>query len=128
MGNLDSVRDFIPTRDVASFVVGLSLLGEWGHTINVCSGRGFLVREIIDRLAALCGSPLVIESHGPAPELLYSIGDAARSAAIARRFPGSERPTSIDYALKDAWNYMLGGQSRLDAMDAPSSPPADSLA
>ena len=118
MGNLDSVRDFIPTRDVASFVVGLSTLGEWGHTLNVCSGQGYVVRDIIDRLARLAASPLDVESHGPAPEFLYSIGDVRRSAAIARRFRGSEYQTPIDDALKDAWTDMLVTQSLSGTMDA----------
>jgi GDP-4-dehydro-6-deoxy-D-mannose reductase len=53
VGNLDAVRDFTDVRDtVRGYYLGLEK-GESGEVYNVCTGRGYRVREMLDILLSL---------------------------------------------------------------------------
>jgi len=52
-GDISIIRDFIDVRDVASAYYKLLTLGEKGEVYNVCSGMGWSLREIIDKICSL---------------------------------------------------------------------------
>jgi GDP-4-dehydro-6-deoxy-D-mannose reductase len=53
VGNLDTRRDFTDVRDmVAAYWLAMNQ-GEPGEVYNVCSGRSYSMREILDKLLAL---------------------------------------------------------------------------
>ena len=49
-GNLSIIRDFLDVRDVVNAYIELLNKGKKGHIYNVCSGKGYALREIIDCL------------------------------------------------------------------------------
>lgn len=53
VGNLDTRRDFLDVRDVASAYVALAELGRPGEIYNICSGRAVSVREILRELITI---------------------------------------------------------------------------
>ncbi len=59
VGNLDAVRDFLDVRDA---VISFWLIAERGHpgeVYNICSGKGYRVQEILERLVSL--SPVKVD-------------------------------------------------------------------
>src|SRR6185295_9539377 len=62
VGNLDVFRDFIDVRDLVAILVGLSTNPQAiGRVLNVCSGRGLLLRDIVARMVSLSGKDAKIE-------------------------------------------------------------------
>jgi GDP-4-dehydro-6-deoxy-D-mannose reductase len=55
VGDLEVRRDFLDVRDVCDAYVVLLKKGRSGETYNVCSGRSYRIRELLDRLCALAG-------------------------------------------------------------------------
>lgn len=47
VGDLDIVRDFTDVRDVVKAYYGLLMKGMKGETYNVCSNRGYLLRDMV---------------------------------------------------------------------------------
>ena len=54
-GRLDVVRDFIPLEFVVDTVVRLLQLDNWPPILNVCSGVGIELAELVDRLGSALG-------------------------------------------------------------------------
>ena len=50
VGDIDIIRDFTDVRDVASAYYLLLNYGKSGEIYNVCSGKGFSIREIIEKI------------------------------------------------------------------------------
>ena len=84
MGDLSPRRDICDVRDVAAAYVRLARSGKVGQVYNVCSGRDFSMREIVDELARIAGVNVQVRQD---PALLRPIdtprlrGDASRIAA-----------------------------------------------
>ena len=55
VGNLDPVREYGDVRDVVRAYALLVRQGEPGEAYNVCTGRGFVLRELLDRLRSVSG-------------------------------------------------------------------------
>jgi GDP-4-dehydro-6-deoxy-D-mannose reductase len=53
VGNLDARRDLTDVRDTVAAYLALARQGRAGDVYNVCSGRAYAVREVLDRLLAL---------------------------------------------------------------------------
>jgi GDP-4-dehydro-6-deoxy-D-mannose reductase len=53
VGNLEAVRDFTDVRDVVRAYWGLLGQGQGGQVVNVCSGHGRRIRELLDILLGL---------------------------------------------------------------------------
>ncbi|MCP2520694.1 GDP-mannose 4,6-dehydratase [Candidatus Aminicenantes bacterium AC-335-A11] len=52
VGNLDSIRDFTDVRDIVRAYYLLILKGRKGEVYNVCSGKAYSLREILDMLVS----------------------------------------------------------------------------
>jgi GDP-4-dehydro-6-deoxy-D-mannose reductase len=61
VGNLSARRDFVDVDDIADAVCRLAEKGKAGELYNVCSGRSVGIREVLDRMVALCGVDVEIE-------------------------------------------------------------------
>jgi GDP-4-dehydro-6-deoxy-D-mannose reductase len=48
VGDLRIVRDFVDVRDAIRALIVLSQKGEYGQVYNVCSGKGYPLRELLD--------------------------------------------------------------------------------
>jgi nucleoside-diphosphate-sugar epimerase len=59
VGNLDVRRDFISVDEAARIVFELAQIPEAvGKVINICSGRAFLLRELVEQMATFAGRQL----------------------------------------------------------------------
>ncbi len=55
LGNLDVVRDFSDVRDVARVYRRLLEVDATGQTVNVCSGQGYALRQVIEAMQEIAG-------------------------------------------------------------------------
>lgn len=65
VGNLNASRDFIDVRDAAeayAMLLKLPLDAFSGQALNLCSGDSRTVRSILDRMLALAGVPINVET------------------------------------------------------------------
>lgn len=61
VGNLDAVRDFTDVRDtVHGYWLALEA-GEPGDVYNICSGKGYSIREVIEKLIATSGADVKVQ-------------------------------------------------------------------
>ncbi|MEO7190577.1 MAG: GDP-mannose 4,6-dehydratase [Vicinamibacterales bacterium] len=83
VGNLEARRDFTDVRDVAAAYVALMNRGRSGGVYNVCSGRAFRMRDLLESLRSLASVEVHIETD-PAKlrpsDMPVLQGDASRLA------------------------------------------------
>jgi GDP-4-dehydro-6-deoxy-D-mannose reductase len=103
-GNLDIVRDLLDVRDgVNGFMTALEQ-GQSGETYNVCSGQAHRLRDVLDRMKAMCRVPLAEQVD---PALLrpvdepVKVGDPSRLRALGWR-PVHPLDDSLS-AILDYW-------------------------
>jgi len=100
VGNLEVVRDYTDVRDGVRAYADLLTQGEPGEAYNVCSGRGFKLRQLVERLAAAARVPIRIELDRarlrPA-DLPHLVGDPAKLKAAI----GWEPRIEIERTLAD---------------------------
>ena len=87
VGNLDAIRDFLDVRDVVRAYSGLvaASLGDGapslsGRILNVASGTGSRMRDLLDMLVAQSAVPLTVEpdpARQRASDLPAIVGDAS---------------------------------------------------
>ncbi|MEO9188471.1 MAG: NAD-dependent epimerase/dehydratase family protein [Acetobacteraceae bacterium] len=110
LGRLDAVRDFITLNDLGRVIVRLIDRGDWGHVLNVCSGEGRRVRDLITFLVHHSGRDYKIIERGdpPTAEDVF-IGDPTRLRALV----GRTELESVEAVLADAWSRALMLQDAL---------------
>jgi GDP-4-dehydro-6-deoxy-D-mannose reductase len=97
VGNLDVARDFIDVREAARLLVARRPEA-FGQVVNVCSGRSWKLRALVDRMIALTGRPVALVADPSRmrqrePAALY--GDATR----LRQFGLEPAPPDFDAIL-----------------------------
>jgi GDP-4-dehydro-6-deoxy-D-mannose reductase len=61
VGNLDAVRDFTDVRDtVRAYWLALEAAAP-GEVYNICSGTGYSIREVLEKLIAIAGTDVAVE-------------------------------------------------------------------
>ncbi len=105
VGSLEPVRELNDVRDVVRAYRLLVEHGEPGETYNVCSGRGYSVREIVEQLIALAKRPL---RYAVDPALVRPIdvpsfvGDPTKLRAATGYEPRHSLAETLAGALDDA--------------------------
>jgi GDP-4-dehydro-6-deoxy-D-mannose reductase len=61
VGNLSAVRDFSDVRDTAWYLVSLMRQGKSGEVYNICSGKPYSIREILDKLLSLSSRKIEVK-------------------------------------------------------------------
>jgi nucleoside-diphosphate-sugar epimerase len=112
MGRLTAVRDFVALDDVLQAVDRVIDRDIWGQPINVCTGVGRTVGALLEEVGGALDGDIVIEQHGPAPMLDWSIGDPALCQAKLGFTPSSDLTALIAEAA--AWVQNVA-QERADA-------------
>ncbi|MEI9912644.1 MAG: GDP-mannose 4,6-dehydratase [Bacteroidota bacterium] len=55
VGNIDVIRDFLDVRDVVKAYSILLEKGEKGEVYNICSGKGYSLKEVLDKMMVIAG-------------------------------------------------------------------------
>ena len=104
VGNLDSTRDFTDVRDMVRAYWHALEHGEPGEVYNICSGRGYTIRDVLDTLIELAHVRVEIRED-PArlrpSDVTVLLGDCAR----LRRITGWEPTIPFEVTLKDILEY-----------------------
>lgn len=111
MGRLDAVRDFVALDDLVHLIQRLVAGDASGHLLNVCSGKGYRIRDLIQFLVTRSGLDYeVVETGEPPPVDRPDIivGDPTRFLAAS----GLSSPTSILDTLARAWDRAAQASSQ----------------
>ena len=101
-GNLTPVREYGDVRDVARAYIALLEQGEPGEAYNVCSGVGYPMRELLDRLIQISGVRATVVSDPArlrARDADHLVGDPSKIRARTGWAPA----ISIDRTLLDLY-------------------------
>ncbi len=97
VGNLDIERDFLDVREVARLVAGLAMRPDAiGQVVNVCAGRAWRLRALVDEMIRLAGKPVSIavdprRLRPGEPAVLYGHTGRLERLGLAPQFPDFER-------------------------------------
>jgi GDP-4-dehydro-6-deoxy-D-mannose reductase len=105
VGNLNTRRDFLDVRDVATAYVALTERAQPGEIYNICSGRAVSVREILRELIGVARVAVEVRDDpgrmraSDAPVLF---GDAAKIRAATGWAPAFALPATLRSVYADA--------------------------
>ena len=102
LGNLDVWRDFSDVRDIARLYCCLLEHGVAGEIYNLCSGTGWSLREVLDKVADLAGFTIPVQVNPAfvrASEVERLIGSRKKLDGL----PGA----APRFALPDTLRWML---------------------
>jgi GDP-4-dehydro-6-deoxy-D-mannose reductase len=104
VGNLDGVRDITDARDAVRAVWLLTEKGAYGDAYNVCSGQGYKVRDLLNRLVAMSAKKIEIRERDP--EKLRPIDDPIFIGDNSKiRSLGWKPEIPIEQTLRDTLEY-----------------------
>jgi GDP-4-dehydro-6-deoxy-D-mannose reductase len=104
VGNLEALRDFSDVRDVARCVQVIGAKAKGGEIFNVCSGRVFSIRQILDILLAQAKRPIRVEVDPDRFRPLDSPVLSGDCSLIRGRF-GLDPQYAIERTLGDLLDY-----------------------
>jgi GDP-4-dehydro-6-deoxy-D-mannose reductase len=110
VGDLDTRRDFVDVRDVATALIELALRGKAQQIYHVGTGKSRTVREGLERLIALCGRTVRVSVD---PALRNRRGPSDSRADISRITSdiGWQPVFSWEQSLDDLWVEARGGKA-----------------
>ncbi len=117
-GPADAARDFVAVTDVAlaaeRAVTGRAI----GEVINVCTGEGHSLRDLLARMMHLVGVHAEIDSTLEHPASLPRpiVGDPAKCRALLGFVPSAD----LDRILIETWSDAMA-QAQTPVMDAPGT-------
>ena len=103
VGNLDAVRDFVDIKDAVKAMWLLAEKGTPGQVYNICSGKGYRIKDILDKLIALSAHHIKIR---PDPSRMrpsdkpFLVGDNSKLREL-----GWTQQISLDQTLADILAY-----------------------
>ena len=102
VGNLDMVRDLLDVRDGIPGLVTAMEKGTPGEAYNLCSGRGYSMREVLDVLKGLALLPIQ-ERHDAS--LLRPVDEPIKIDPARLRALGWEPRQTLDGSLRHLLDY-----------------------
>lgn len=102
LGNIDTIRDFLDVRDVVNAYVKLIENFKDGEIINIASGKGIVIREIIGLLENISGHKINIKHKDQlmrGSEINALIGDSSKLQNNFNWHP--------QYSFEDTLKWML---------------------
>lgn len=103
-GNLNAARDFTDVRDMVQAYRMASEACRPGEAYNICSGRAYTIREILDKLLTMTDLAIEVQQEKERlrkVEIPLIVGDCARF----RETTGWRPQYSIDATLKNILEY-----------------------
>ncbi len=103
-GDLTIIRDFLDVRDVVKAYYILLKHGQSGEIYNICSGKGTMLKEIINKISFLLNTPVDIVTN---PDLIRR-NENRKIIGSYKKIKtelGWEPTISIDQSLNDIIEY-----------------------
>ena len=111
VGNLDSERDFVAVDDTVDAYVRMLEGNRWGEVFNICSGRPYAVRDVVEMLLSFAPrrvqfevDPTLLRSHEG--KVIYGSYGKAKEAF------GFVPATPLHDALRLCWSDSVPGISQ----------------
>jgi GDP-4-dehydro-6-deoxy-D-mannose reductase len=104
VGNLEAIRDFTDVRDTVRAYWLAVTKATPGEVYNIASGTGIAIRELLDRLIALCNVPVEVETDPTRlrpSDVEILVGDNSKF----REQTGWEPEIPFDQTLVDTLDY-----------------------
>jgi nucleoside-diphosphate-sugar epimerase len=101
MGPLSAVRDFLAADDVLDAIERVIDRAAWGETLNVCTGVGRTIRNLLEATAAALPGGVALEEEDDPAGVPWSVGDPARCEAVLGLRPSSDMRGVVEGAA--AW-------------------------
>lgn len=104
VGNLDAVRDFTDVRDTVRAYYLVLLKGKPGEVYNICSGKGYKIKEILDVIISLSKVKVEVKIHPERlrpSDVMFLLGDATKIQTEL----GWKTEIPIEKTLKDLLDY-----------------------
>jgi GDP-4-dehydro-6-deoxy-D-mannose reductase len=112
-GRLDVVRDFLDVRDVADAYLALAAAPAAAGAVNLCSGRGITLRDLVDRLVSAAAVEVEVV---PDPALQRAndppvvVGDPSLLHALTGWSPARD-PLDAVGAVLDRWRSVVAEEA-----------------
>jgi UDP-glucose 4-epimerase len=104
-GDGTAVRDFVFGDDVAAAIGLLLERGPWGEVVNVGSGRGTSIAEVVEVLQATARRPFAIERRDGYTGPTAAVLDPSK----LRRLTGWEPAYDVASGIREAWRRLTAG-------------------
>jgi nucleoside-diphosphate-sugar epimerase len=105
LGNLDVLRDFMDVRDVARCYRRLVEITPCGQVVNLCSGNGFSLHQIIEICEGIARRRIKVEvnpSFVRANEVKRLIGSRERANAILGEFQLIDLQSTLQWMMSSS--------------------------
>ncbi len=104
-GNGSAIRDFAYSRDVAEGVILALHYGTGGGFVNLGSGRGYSVKELVETLRGFIDFNYEFDASKPSgfPKRVMDI-------TLARKMINYNPTTSLEDGLKETWDWYVNNQ------------------
>ncbi len=106
VGNLNGIRDLTDVRDAVEALWLLTEKGEFGDVYNICSGKRYKVKEILDKLVSISKKEIKIEQDSSKIRILDDpifIGDNSKISKL-----GWQPKIPLEKSLNDVLDYWRG--------------------
>lgn len=106
VGNIDIYRDFLDARDTVTAYQHIMEQGESGGVYNVCSGKQYKLRELLEEIVSFTGVDNVVidvdqnRIRPDEPERLYGDNSKLKKLGWVQRFP-------MQQTLHDLFEYWM---------------------
>lgn len=110
VSRLDSVRDFLDVRDVVKAYVSMMNMCQTGAVLNVSSGRGYAIGDIIEMLQDILAERM---DFTVASDQSHAFGDVDRSVGDSYRL-GVVTGWGPDFSMKDTLRDMCIREGTID--------------
>ena len=106
LGDIEVYRDFTDVRDMVKAYIALAQKGSPGKAYNICSGKRYLLRDIVNELIKLSKTRIEIKID-PARLRKSDIKDIKVDNSLIIKETGWKPTIKIDDSLTDIFKYWL---------------------
>jgi GDP-L-fucose synthase len=105
-GDGSAIRDFVYSRDVAEGVILALYYGTKGKFVNLGSGKGYSIKELVEALRSFLDFNYVFDATKPGgfPRRVMDI-------SLARSLINYEPSTGLQEGLKNSWEWFIRNQA-----------------